>query len=330
MTLPTSIPVNPAINRAELTDGRVRFYEIVDAINAARGRQLPDYRQTDHILPCPEEHDLRPVDIATPLSGVHVVGVPGFLTECVAFLSDYMTDGMAHLETLGARTSIAPIAGRGSCQENGQRLFAHLQETRGEDGERTIVVPMSKGAPDTLQMLATYPQSADRIDAIVSIVGCVCGSPLKDLAPAWLTWFERAVPLPTCTRYGGEAVVDLDPATRTAFLQNFHMPKGPRVYSIGAAVGEQGMSKGMLPAYRALVRYHPMSDGQMLTEDQFLPGATVLGILKCDHIAAGMPFNRSPNWFTRMITNQFLNHNAFPREVLMEAIVRQVLEDITA
>ena len=334
MTLAEDVPLNPAMDRASLTDGRARFREIVAALNADHGAALPDARSTDAFFTTLKYEPAgtgASVDVVVRLDGVNVIAVPGFLTECVAFLADCLTDGLAHLETLGARTSIAPVAGRGGCVENARRLRDHVMAQQRQSGDaQTILVPMSKGAADTLVMLALYPETIKRLDAVVSLVGCVCGSPLHRFAPDWLKWVERVLPMPTCARFGGAAVDDLSPETRVSFLDGFRMPNDLRTYSLGAAVDEQEMSAGMMPSYRALSTIDPLNDGQMLLGDQILPGSTFLGALNCDHIATAMPFNRNPGAVARFVTRRLLNRNAFPREIMLEAMVRQVLEDLRA
>lgn len=342
MSLPDCIPVNVAIDRTTLSDGRGRFCEIVAALNADHGEDLPDARSTNGIftsLGVEPQGQGAPVSISDRLEGVTVIAVPGFLTECVSFMADCLTDGLAHLESLGARTSIAPMAGRGGCAENARRLRDHVLRDHalkttanapqnGTVGALTILVPMSKGAADTLEMLALYPETADKIDAIVSLVGCIGGSPLHGMTPNWLKWIERVVPMPTCARFNGAATDSLSPQTRTAFLETFKMPSTIRAYSLCAAVeNAAGMSAGMMAAYRALSRITPLNDGQMLLADQLLPGATFLGALNCDHIATGMPFNRNRGLLARFVTGRLLNRNAFPREIILEAMVRYVLED---
>ena len=330
MSLPENFPLNSAINRQNLCDGRGRFREIVAALNGHHGASLPDARSTETFftnLEPPPQGTGGKVDVSGPFTGINLITVPGFLTECVSFLADCLTDALAYAERLGARTSIAPVAGRGGCAYNAGRLYDHIKAQGTKPGELTILVPMSKGAADTLEMLALYPDVTAHIDAIVSIVGCVCGSPLQQMSPNWLKWIERHMPLFNCARFNGDAVHSLSPKTRTDFLSHFEMPKGVRVYSLGAAVGEEGVSKGMLPSYRALATQDPLNDGQMLLRDQIMPNATVLGMLNCDHIASAMPFNRNSGLLARFVTRQFLNHNAFPREILLEAIVRQVIED---
>ena len=326
MSLADDFPLNPAIDRATLTDGRARFFDVLNAVNMDHGAQLPDYKPSADILEGHGADEVSSVDLEQTFAGLHVVAVPGFLTECIAFLADCLTDGLAHLEALGARTSIAPLAGRGGCLENAKRLKDHLNLTH-RDGERFILVAMSKGAADTMVMLQSFPETAKHIEAVVSLVGCVCGSPLAYYAPKWLKAIERHMPMPTCGRYDGDAVVDLDPKTRTDFLAGFMWPDGVKIYSLGVAVDETLLSKGMVPSFRVLTQHHPRTDGQMLLRDQVFPHAKVLGVLKCDHIASGMPFNRSKTILARMVVRFGLDQNAFPREVMMEAIVRQVLED---
>jgi len=328
MTLPATIPLNPVLARDNVRDGRARWREILQAVNQAHGTALPDARPTERILR--RFNDEQPgagedVDLG-PLEGVCVVVVPGFLTECVAFIADVLTDAMAHLNDLGAECSIARVDGRGGAAHNARQLRDHVMAL--PDSATTIVIAMSKGCADTLEMLAAYPETQARIDGFVSLVGCVCGSPLAFLVPGWLSWLERSVPLPTCKRHGGEAQISLNPKTRTAFIQTNPMPAGIKYYSLGAAAQRADISKGMLSAFDALTRLDPLNDGQMLLGDQVLPDSEFLGVLDCDHIATAMPFNRSDGVLARFIAKHLLDQNAFPREVMAEALVRRVLEDV--
>jgi hypothetical protein len=60
--------------------------------------------------------------------------------------------------------------------------------------------------------------------------------------------------------------------------------------------------------------------------DQVIPGSVLLGYLNADHWAIFVPFNRSHPF----IASNFIDKNAFPREVLLEAIVRYVEEDLNS
>jgi len=329
MGWPDSLPLNSAIDRASITDGRARFRAVLQTVNAVHGRALPDYRTTDLILrdlggegqAVEQAVELRPIP-----GSVRIVAVPGFLTECVAFLSGVLTDGLAHLESLGAKTLAPVLDGRGGAARNARQLRDAIMTL--PEGETVILVAMSKGAVDVQEMLALYPETHARVQAVVALVGAVCGSPLAHLAPNWLKWVERNVPMPLCRAHGGEGVASLTPEVRRAFLENHAPVAGVRYYSVGAAVEAETMSKGMMSAYRALCRTDALNDGQMLLADQVLPSSEVLGVLNGDHIAVGMPFNRNTGILGRWVAKRVLNKNAFPREVMVEAIVRRVLEDL--
>lgn len=332
MGWPDSLPLNAVIDRANIRDGRARFRAILSAVNAAHGRALPDYRGTDQILRDLDGEGEPPAYSTSSLgplpSHVRVVAVPGFMTECVAFLSDVLTDGLEHVESLGAKTLAVRLDGRGGPARNARQLRDALLGL--PDGETVILIAMSKGAVDTQEMLALYPETRARVAAVVSLVGAVCGSPLAHFAPNWLKWIERNVPLPHCRSHDGEAVHSLVPEIRKTFLEGHKPVAGIRYYSLGASVKAENMSKGMLSAYRALCRIDAFNDGQMLLADQILPAAEVLGVLNGDHIAVGMPFNRNAGVLGRWVSKHLLDKNAFPREVMTEAIVRRVMEDLQA
>lgn len=333
MSLPLVIPLNPAVDRASVRDGRARWREILHAVNAAHGSTLPDARPADGILKCLDDEPKGAGDTVNlgTLTGVRVVIVPGFLSECIAFVADILTDARAHLGHLGASCTVARVDGRGGAAHNARQIRDHIMALPdAQNGQPTIVIAMSKGCADTLEMLAAYPQTHARIDAVVSLVGCVCGSPLAGAVPDWLRHVERMVSLPTCKRHGGAAQVSLHPKTRTAFLHTNPMPPGISYYSLGAVVDRAGMSKGMLSSFDALARLNALNDGQMLLGDQILPDSVFLGALDCDHIATAMPFNREGGALARFVTLRLLDQNAFPREVMAEALVRQVLEDLGA
>jgi hypothetical protein len=70
----------------------------------------------------------------------------------------------------------------------------------------------------------------------------------------------------------------------------------------------------------------PRNDSQVIFYDQVIPGSVLLGYINADHWAAAVPFNRNHPVLGAM----FVDKNAFPREVLFEAILRYVEEDLHA
>jgi len=87
-------------------------------------------------------------------------------------------------------------------------------------------------------------------------------------------------------------------------------------------VDRAGTSRVLRSSYRALAELDPRNDGQVLWSDAVIPGATLLGYVRGDHWAIALPFSRASS----VLASILIDRNAFPREVLLEAIVRTVEE----
>jgi hypothetical protein len=103
------------------------------------------------------------------------------------------------------------------------------------------------------------------------------------------------------------------------------MPQGIRYYSLVTFTKPDRMHWFLRLLYAKLAEVEPRNDSHMLIHDQVLPGAKLLGYLNSDHWAVALPFNRSTRSFWNLLLR---NHNAFPREVLFEAILRYVEDDL--
>ena len=75
-----------------------------------------------------------------------------------------------------------------------------------------------------------------------------------------------------------------------------------------------------------LSKQDPRNDGMMLFDDQFIPGSTFIGCVNADHWAVSVPIARTRPGFAK----KFVNHNDYPREALLEAILRFIEEDLGA
>jgi hypothetical protein len=60
--------------------------------------------------------------------------------------------------------------------------------------------------------------------------------------------------------------------------------------------------------------------------DQVVPGSVLMGYLNADHWAIAVPINRTHSTIAAM----FVTQNAYPREALVEALLRFVEEDLDA
>jgi hypothetical protein len=155
----------------------------------------------------------------------------------------------------------------------------------------------------------------------------VSGSPLAD----WLNRYRNYLALlPTpgaCSHVNENFLKSISRDRCLHWLRdNWHaLPQGMRHYSLVTFVKPKRMHFFLRMLYAKLAEVEPRNDSHMLIHDQVLPGAALLGYVKADHWAVALPFNRS----TRSLWNFLLRHNnAFPREVLFEAILRYVEEDL--
>jgi hypothetical protein len=163
--------------------------------------------------------------------------------------------------------------------------------------------------------------------ALVSVAGVVSGSPLAD----WLNRYRHflaMLPTPSECSHVNENFLKSIARHRCLHWLEQHwlsLPQGVRYYSLVTFVQPKRMHWFLRLLYAKLAEVEPRNDSHMLIHDQVLPGAKLLGYVKADHWAVALPFNRS----TRSLWNHLLrNNNAFPREVLFEAILRHVEADL--
>ena len=109
------------------------------------------------------------------------------------------------------------------------------------------------------------------------------------------------------------------------WLADNPLPASIRYYSLVAYPGPEQISSGLKTSYNKLSQIDARNDSQLIFYDQVIPGSTLLGYLNADHWAVAVPIARS----NKLLGTTFVNRNAFPREVMLEAITRQVEEDLT-
>jgi len=62
----------------------------------------------------------------------------------------------------------------------------------------------------------------------------------------------------------------------------------------------------------------------MIFYNQIVPGSTLMGYVNADHWALALPISRTHS----TVTSLFVTENAYPREALLEAVLRFVEEDL--
>lgn len=189
-----------------------------------------------------------------------------------------------------------------------------------------MLVGYSKGTPDILEAVVRYPEIHERIAAVVSIAGAVGGSSLANDAEQWQADLMRHWPKAECDPGDGGGVASLRPEVRKAWLAANPLPADLRFYSLVTLPDRARISRVIAPSYGKLAKIDPRNDSQVIYYDQIVPGSTLLGFLNADHWAVAVPIARSHS----VIGSAFTNHNDYPREALLEAVLRFLDEDLAA
>jgi pimeloyl-ACP methyl ester carboxylesterase len=189
-----------------------------------------------------------------------------------------------------------------------------------------VLFGYSKGAPDVLEALVRYPELGERVVAFVSIAGAVGGSALADDATQHQAKLFLHWPKAKCDAGDGGAVASLRPSVRRAWLAENKLPPAIRFYSVVTLPDQDHVSSIVKPTYEKLAKIDPRNDGQVIYSDQIVPGSTLLGFLNADHWAVALPIDRSHP----VVGSTFVNRNDYPREALLEALLRYVEEDLAA
>lgn len=314
----------PAV-QAGIVDQRGRFREIFCALSADHGADLPDHRPCDqalHQLLGEPPADGRAVNLGRARIGLRLVIVPGLAAQCFGELALPLRVAARHVEQLGYEVSWINVDGLSSSSMNAAEIRAAILDME-EAPERPIVLlGYSKGMSDALEA-SVDPEVAARVSAIVSLSGAVNGSPLADRASAALLEALAYLPGLACDSGDRGALDSLRRSTRMDWLATHRLPATIRYYSVVSFAAPSAISVVLRPAYDDLAAIDPRNDSQLLFYDQIVAGSTLLAYLNADHFAAAMPIVRES-----LLAEPFVDQNAFPREILLEAILKQIEEDV--
>lgn len=308
-------PTEPA---AAILDARARFRDIFEQLNRDHGRDFATWRPTGEALHGPEgAAAMAPLPPARPFQ---LLLVPGLGASLAGPLGTPLADAAQHLRSLGHSVEVLKVRGFASSRRNARLIRDLLRESERQPDRPTIALGYSKGATDLVVAIATFPEVTRAVSAVVSLAGSIGGSPHADsLLGAAADRLYGAL-----GRIGLGGLESLGQTKRRAWLKARELPGAVRLYSVVAHAGRERTSWVLRPAHERLRLLDPKNDSQVLRDDQILPGSTLLAELRADHWAAALPLTR--RW--PLLRRLGLDANDFPREILLEAILRFIAGDL--
>ena len=251
--------------------------------------------------------------------------VPGIGWECFEKWLAYENEFDNHLETLGFGADIFSVDGMSGTATNARMvrdaILAHAGELR---EEQLVLIGYSKGAPDLLEAVVSYPEIHPYIAAVVSVAGAVGGSPLANPAKESDLGLLRHLPESECTEGDGHAVESLRPAVRRQWLADNPLPSNIRYYSVVTYPDPEHVSSVLKNMKKKLDRVDPRNDSQVIFYDQVIPGSTLLAYLNADHWAIAVPVAEAHPFIGR----HFVDRNTYPRQAIAESVLRFIEEDM--
>lgn len=312
-----------------VTDARGRFSDIFCAVLREHGSLAPDNRACEQALSPvagTPPATAQPVDLGTSQRGLVAAVVPGLGWSCFAEWLDPKGTVAHYVRRYGFDQTLIEVDSLSSSSTNAAQIRAAVMAQRaGTSLPRTVLVGYSKGTPDILEAVVRYPEIRERIAAVISVAGAVGGSALAEDAEQWQADFLRHWPGAKCDRSDGGAVDSLRRDVRKRWLADNPLPATVRYYSVVTLPTPDHVSRVLGSSYRKLGRIDWRNDSQVIYSDQIVPGSTLLGFLNADHWAVATPVNRSHT----AIASSLVTRNAYPREALLEAILRFVEEDLS-
>ncbi|HXF17257.1 MAG TPA: hypothetical protein VN496_09650 [Burkholderiales bacterium] len=309
-------------------DKRARFREIYCAVLERDTNQFPDYRRCDDALTRVGTEPAatgRAVDVDASKRHLIAVVVPGIGYDCIAPWLASAGTVAAHLRKQGYDLMSIKVDALSSTARNARQIRDAIMAMPAEEGgPRLVLMGYSKGTPDILQALVTYPEILSRVAAVVSAAGAVGGSALANDAEQYQANLFRYFPGATCDAGDGGGVAELRTDVRKAWLAQHRLPAGPNYYSLVTFPHPQRISSILEGSYDKLSRIDARNDGQVIFYDQIIPGSALMGYVNADHWALAVPIARKHS----TISSLFVTQNAYPREALTEAILRFVEDDL--
>lgn len=263
-----------------------------------------------------------------------VVLVPGIFGEClIKEVPPFEKAIEVVAERLGVRTiTLNKISGRASSEYYAKIIAQAIQNISIENNEKIVLVGYSKGVTDSLVYLNNQLSSdskSKKISAFVSITGVVNGTIIADKVGGVGDKIASALPLDDCPTKDQSGIPSLSVKQRMNWMENHPetFQTSIPMFTVASAATPPKMSAIFVPFETILNKNAGPNDGQVNVVNQMLPSSYFLGVLHADHWAVILPFSDKENsdlTFLNKIVRKMATRNEFPREVLLESIIRTV------
>jgi len=316
------------VAQAGVTDKRGRFREIFCTILEERGTSLPDYRDCSDALTrvgVEPNGSGEKVELGMAKRRLKAMVVPGVGWDCVSEWLDLKDTVPYYVHQFGYDEDLIRVDALSSTTTNAREIRDAIMAMDHDSAEPELVlIGYSKGAADILEAVVSYPEMRQRIAAVVSLAGAIGGSPLANDATQSQLELLRHWPGAQCTTGEGSAIESLRPQIRKTWLANHTLPRDFPYFSLVTYPNPERISSILKSSYKKLSQIDARNDGQLLSYDQIIPGSTLIGYVNADHWALVVPVARSHS----MLGTTFVDHNDYPREALLEAVLRFVDEEL--
>lgn len=248
--------------------------------------------------------------------------VSGFGADCLKDVRAFSTS-IAHLkEAHQIPVEYFAVPPFGASEKNGKSIARHIDDGWNSDkAHRFVLIGYSKGAADLLEALRFLDAPKATVAALVTVAGAVGGFWLPDDVKVLMQPSQPWI-APGCPGNMQDGIHSLLREVRLASLRQ--NPSPVPGYSI---VGDTTLGETSSPlrgSWKRLSVHAKEQDGQIIAWEAVLPGAKYLGAARADHWGIALPFEESPQ------PPKAIDHNHFPRDALLEAIVRYVSADLAA
>lgn len=313
---------------ADIDDRRGRFREIFCSILDQGGAALPDSRACNEAL---TELGAEPVGTGTGVElgpssrGLKAAIVGGIGWSCVSKWLKLSGATFDHVRQYGYDLTMIDVGALSSSAANARQIRDAVMAMEPEGKNPLLVlIGYSKGTSDILEAMVAYPEIRSRIAAVVSVAGAVGGSPVADEVTQSKLRLLTHWPGAECSEGDGGALESLKPTVRTDWLREHPLPESLPYYSLATCPEPERVSPALRTTYKRLSKHDARNDGMLILDDQLIPGSRFLGCVNADHWAVSVPIARSHSHLSSI----FVDENDFPREALLEAILRMVEEDL--